>query len=139
VPAYNGNTPYIAIDGVNIGAYWCEANPSVKNSTMDVTAGTGAVHKQMAAGLNETAWKVTLAYIVGSVGALLGGLLAPGTLHTLEYGPEGNVSTKPRHVQQIVWSDGGFTQKVVKDKVMFAMSAVGAAAPTVDMFSGGVY
>jgi hypothetical protein len=138
VSVYNGNAPYLAVDGVSLGTSFQEVSPEFKNNEQEVSAGTGITHKQFQAGLNETTFKLTLGYLVGSVSQQLP-LLRQGTIHTFEYGSEGNTTGKPRHVQQVLVNSVGHAVKVAKDKVAFAVSFTGIDAPTVDMHAGGVY
>lgn len=138
VSVYNGNAPYLAIDGVNMGTAFQEVSPEFKNAEQEVSAGTGLTHKQFQAGLNETAFKMTLGYLLGSVSTQLP-LLRQGTIHSFEYGSEGNITGKPRHVQQVLVASVGHAVKIGKEKVAFAVSLTGIDAATVDMHNGGVY
>lgn len=134
---YNGNNAYIDIDGTRIDTYFVNVslNPSIE--TVDITAGSGATHRQRATGLKDNGGSMQIAYDDTNIATILP-LVAPGA-HTLTYGPEGNSAGKPKHVQAIIISGAPHTVAVSKDMVVFDVSFEAAAAPTTDMFNGGVW
>ena len=59
--------------------------------------------------------------------------------HTLTLGVEGNGTGQPKHVQAVLFTGLPLTVTVGKDLVLYESSWEGAAAPTTDMFAGGVW
>jgi len=59
--------------------------------------------------------------------------------HTITYGPEGNATGKPKHVQSFIITGTPHEVTVEKSRVILTASMEGAATPTTDMFSGGVW
>ena len=134
---YNGNDVYIKIDSVEVDAYFktIEFSPSIE--TVDVTRGSGTDHRQRAGGLEDTTISMTIVYDATDIQTYIQ-RLKPG-VHTIEFGPEGNVSGKPRHVQSFIISSSPFTVDVSKTEVAFGISGEAADAPSVDIMAGGVY
>jgi hypothetical protein len=122
----NENNFYVAIDSYNVSA-----------RTTDYEAGAGTDHEQLAAALKTTKLRLTLVYNDTDVSSYIQ-KLAPG-IHTIELGPEGATSGKPRHVQSFLIESSPVGQSVKKTLVKFEISATGADTPSVDMFAGGVY
>jgi hypothetical protein len=134
---YNGNDVYIKIDSVEVDAYFktIEFNPSIE--TVDVTAGSGTDHRQRAGGLEDTTITMTIVYDAANIQAYIQ-RLKPG-VHSIEFGPEGNTSGKPRHVQSFIITAAPFSVEVSKTEVAFSISGEAADAPSVDMMAGQVY
>ena len=65
-------------------------------------------------------------------------LLKPG-VHTLTYGPESNTAGKPKHVVSIIIESLSNGVKVDKSQMKYEAPFVGRAAPTTDMYAGGVW
>jgi len=137
VATYNGNDVYIKIDSVEVDAYFksIEFNPSIE--TVDVTRGSGTDHRQRAGGLEDTTISRTIVYDAADIQTYIQ-RLKPG-LHSIEFGPEGNTSGKPRHVQNFIISAAPFSVEVSKTEVAFSISGEAADAPSVDMMASGVY
>lgn len=138
MPAYSGNAPYFALDGVSLATPFISVEMDQKNNTQEVTAGTGATDTQRAPGLNDTTFKVEIGYLTSGQSGWLQKLKA-GAVVSLEWGPEGNVTGKPRHVQSCICESNNHGVKVTKEKVSFQLSFTSADAPSVNMFGGGVY
>lgn len=134
----NGNNPYLTMNGTDVKAKWKHVNLEGTNSSVTVTAGAGTTHVQRAAGLNDTTISITLAYDSGGVSTYIASLTR-GLKIPIEYGPESNVSGKPRHVQQFVIESVTVEQDVEKNEMVFDIQASGADAPTSDLFAGAVY
>lgn len=134
---YNGNDAYIDLDGTKVDTYFVNVSLSPSIETVDVTAGSGATHRQRAEGLKDSGGSMQIAYDSTNVATILP-LIEVGT-HTLTYGPEGSATGKPKHVQSIIITGAPHTVAVSKDMVVFDVSFEAAAAPTVDMFNGGVW
>ena len=139
MPTFNGNSPFLSINGISVATPFVDVKMSGKNKTVDTTAGTGVNDLQRSPGLNEYDYKITLAYLAGTVSTYIQ-QLKPGSNYNIEYGPEGAVSGKPRHVQNVIVETADLSgQSASKDRIEFALSAVSNGAPSVDMYSGGVY
>jgi hypothetical protein len=134
---YNGNNVYIAIDSTDVGAYWKQVEITSSIDEVDVTAGSNAEFRERLGGLRDYAYSITLVYDDTNLASYIQ-KIRPG-IHTLEIGPEGNTAGKPRMVQSVLITEVPFEVTVEKSEVAFSISAVGAAAPTTDMFAGGVY
>lgn len=134
----NGNGYFVSFDGVDLSAHTGEDTLKVSNEDVDVTAGANKTHVEIAGGLDSTSGDLMIAYEVGSVSGYIQ-KLKPGLIGTFEFGPEGNTSGKPRHVQSMKVNSVEISQDSKKKFVMFTLSLVGAEAPSVNMFAGGVY
>lgn len=134
---YNGNGAYLSIDGTQVDAYYKEITLSPSMETVDSTAGSGTAHRTRGEGLKDTTATMTLVYDV-AVAATILPLVEVGT-HAIVYGPEGNANGKPKHAQSFIITSVPHTVSVEKSVVLFECSMEAAAAPTVDMHSGGVW
>jgi hypothetical protein len=132
------NNIYLAFDAVVVSSFFKECNPSPSNATQDTTMGAGVDHVQRKPGLNDTTFTVTIGYDDTVVSTYIQ-KLRPGATVSFEYGPEGAVSGKPRHVQSCIVSGAPHTVSVSKTPVAFQVTLQGADAPSVDMYAGGVY
>lgn len=139
MPALNGNNWYVALDGVDVSGFITEVSMDPKNSTVDTTAGSGRTHMQRQPGLDDTTGKITVSYFVGEVSTYIT-KLQRGKVVNLVSGPEGAVSGKPKHQQDIIINQiSGPKQTVSKEHVVFEVSWEAADAPQVDMYDGGVF
>ncbi|MBK9751811.1 MAG: hypothetical protein IPO91_34305 [Chloroflexi bacterium] len=136
--SYAENTVYIKLDSTEVDAFFKDVSPTASNSTVDITAGSGTDWNMRAAGLNDISFSITLMYDAANVQTYIQ-KIAPGSIVTLEYGPEDAVSGKPRHVQSCIVSSVDHSVTVNKDAVTFSITLDGADAPSVNMFAGGVY
>jgi len=134
---YNGNGVYIDIDGTRIDAYFQNVSMDRSLATVDATAGSSSTDVERNAGLLDTKGKITIAYD-DTMAATHLALLKPGA-HTLTYGPEGNTTGKPKHVQAILITALPHTITVKKDLVVWEATWEAAAAPSTNMYAGGVW
>ena len=132
------NGYFVKFDTVEVQAQVTEVTPDFSVAAQDTTKGAGTDYNQRAAGLKDVKFSVTLAYDIATLQTYIA-KLAPGAVVTFEYGPEGAVSGKPRHVQSMLVVSNSFGQTVQKDPVVFTINLEGADAPSVDMMSNGVY
>lgn len=135
---YSGNNDYLSIDGVDLSAYWREAEITPSIETADVTAGSGSTHRERNEGLKDHTFNFTIVYDSADLQTILP-VIKPGT-HTVIYGPEGNAAGKPKHQQSFIFTEvptGGNYEK--SDARVFSISAEAAAAPTYDMYAGAVF
>lgn len=137
MPSFNGNNAYIKIDAVVVNAYFkrFDLTPSVES--VDTTAGSGVDHRQRAEGLADHAATLTVVYEAGAVQNYIA-TLKPGR-HTVEYGPESNVTGKPKHIQDFILTEAPISQDVEKGEVLFQCSFEAADAPTYNMYDGAVW
>jgi hypothetical protein len=136
----NGNNVYLEFNGINLSGYWTgEIDITKSNSTVDVTAGAGATHVERNAGLSDTEMTFEVIYDDTDL-PLYRAALIESTKGTLIYGPEGNVSGKPKFQCQMILSEvAGPNPTIEKDKVSFELSFEGAAAPTATIEGGSVF
>ncbi len=134
---FNGNNQYLEIDGTPVTAQWIEGELSQMVDMVDVTQGAGTEHKMRATRLRDHKISFTIGYDPDNIQTLLP-LLRPG-VHTLTFGPEGNVTGKPKHVQAFVLKEAPLKQDVGKSLVTFTITGEAAGAPTTDMYNGGVW
>lgn len=132
------NTGYLRIGTFVVSAEFIEVSLTPSNSSSDTTSGFGTTHVKRQPGLNDTKIKIRISYDTDVVATLLT-QIAMGTLREVEWGPEGQVSGKPRHVQEFNLTAAGHGKKVTKEMVVFEIEGEGAAAPTVNMYASGVY
>jgi hypothetical protein len=135
--SFNGNNAYIKIDSVVVNAYFkkFEITPSIE--AVDVTAGSGTNHRQRATGLEDTAATMTLVYDNTALASYIQ-TLKPG-LHTIEYGPESNVTGKPKHIQKFILTEAPHGIEIEKSEVLFQLSFTAAEAPTFNIHDGAVW
>jgi hypothetical protein len=135
--SYNGNNVYLKIGTVQVDAYWksVELTPSLES--VDVTAGSNTAHRERNEGLADTSLSATIVYDAAAIQTYIQ-TLKPGT-YTVEFGPEGNVAGKPKHIQSFILTESPFSVEVEKAEVAFQLSFEAAAAPTYNMFSGSVW
>ena len=132
------NNTYLKIDSTEINSYFKNVNLQPGNSAVDTTMGAGVDHVQRKPGLNDHTISMSIGYDDTNVATYLQKLKV-GVIVTIEYGPEGAVSGKPRHVQNFIITGAPSPHDVQKGSVAFDVTASAADAPSVDMFAGGVY
>lgn len=135
---YNGNNIYLDIDGTPIHSYFINVTLSPSVATVDVTRGAGATHIARAPGLKDTTASVQIGYDDSNAGTIMT-LFKMGQTIKLTYGPEGNTSGKPKHVQDFLITSAPHTISVSKDAVVWDVAMDAAGAPTTDMYAGGVW
>lgn len=136
---FNGNNPYLTIGGTAFHAKFISVDLQFGGSSVETTAGAGRTHMQRNAGLRDNTMTVVLSYDDTSPATDMAGLIAQ-TAYSVEYGPESNVSGKPRHVQSFILDSlDPSEQTVQKAHMTFTLNFVGADEPSVDMNAGGVY
>ena len=65
--------------------------------------------------------------------------IKPGVSVLMEYGPEGLVGGKPKHVHQVLMLSAPFTQVAEKKAVVFDVKAQGQGAPLNNLWAGSTY
>jgi hypothetical protein len=134
---YADNTAYIDIDGTAVCPRFKSVSLEIAGESVDITAGCSTEFRERSLGLKDYKITITLAYDTTAVATDLP-LLEPG-VHTVTYGPEGTAPGKPKHVQSFVFTGAPFEVNVEKTPVVITVTGEGAAAPTTDIFSGGVW
>lgn len=136
----NGNNAYLSVGGTNVSGWWTgEIGFSTSNSSVDITAGAGTTHVERAGGLSDTAMSFSVVYDTTDI-ALYRAALIPGTVYTVIYGPESNVTNKPKFQCEMILEEvSGPNVTIEKSMVMFELSFTGAAAPTATIESGSVF
>lgn len=135
---YADNNVYLKMGGTEVQTYFVEVKLEPSNSANDTTAGAGQDWTMRAAGLNDMKLSISLMYDADNIQTYIQ-KLKPGQIIEVEYGPEGAVTGKPRHIQTFVLTGASSGVKISKEAVMFEITGEGAAAPTVNMFDGAVY
>ena len=136
--SYNGNGAYLSIDGVNVSGFYTTFTPSRSMDGVDITAGAGTNHRQRAEGLEDGSCSGPVVYDSTAVSTEMAKLDVGE--HVIIYGPEGQSTGKPKHeCRYIITSLDGPTVDVEKAKVVFEFSGDAADAPTVNMYTGGVF
>jgi hypothetical protein len=134
---YNGNDAYISIDGTSLATYFVSLSYEPSLETVDVTAGSSTTWRERAEGLKDASATLTVVYDVAYAATMLP-LVEVGT-HSIIYGPEGSATGKPKHAQSFIITSVPHEVNVEKSRVALTCSMEAAAAPTTDMFSGGVW
>lgn len=137
MPRYNGNNIWIAIDGNSVGSQFKTVNLEPSIEAVDMTRGAGTNHMMRNEGLRDTTISITLGYDTDLVPTWLA-LLKPGR-HTVEFGPEGNSTGKPRHLQDFIFTSAPLEIDVTKQEVVFDISGDGADPAIYDMFNGATF
>lgn len=132
------NNIFLKIDNLEVKALFKNVNLQPSNSVVDTTMGAGVDHVQRKPGLNDHTISVSIGYDDTIIATYIQKLKV-GVRVTIEYGPEGAVSGKPRHVQDFIITGAPSPHDVQKSAVSFDVTASAADAPSVDMFDGGVY
>jgi len=135
---FNGNSPYVKINSTDVSPLFAKINLQRTGNTTEVTAGSGATDKMRKPGLADTKLKLKLGYKVGSVPDYITQLDAL-TVITLEYGPEGQLSGKPRHQQDFIITSTPIEQTINADEVAWEIDADAADAPVYNMYAGAVW
>lgn len=135
---YSGNKDYLSIDGVDLSAYWRDAEISPSMETADVTTGANVTHRQRNEGLKDYAFSFTIAYDDEDLQTILP-LIEVGR-HLVVYGPEGNAAGKPKHQQYFIFTEAPTSGTFEKNEARaFSVSGEAAAAPIDDMYDGAVW
>lgn len=132
------NNVYLKIDGVVVNAFFKEVTPSGSSAGIDTTHGSGTDWTEESPGLKSMSFDITLTYDVELVQTYIQHI-AKGQVVEIEYGPESNVSGKPRHVQNFHIESNKHTVSHDKSEVTFEITANNHGAPSIDMDAGGVY
>jgi hypothetical protein len=133
---YQDNNWYLDIDGTDLSSYIVSLSVEQSVESVDITAGSGTDDRQRGVGLRDISVSFDIYHDDGAAYALT--LIAPG-IHTITIGLEGSASGKPKHVQSMLIESAPFETTVEKPMVNYSVSAVGAAAPSTNMFAGGVW
>ena len=129
------NNYYLSIDGTDLSSYVIEGSLTRSVAEQDITAGSSTTHVARGAGLVDHSFSCQLrASDSGEYSlALLTGV------HTITWGKNGSATGKPKHVQSMIINSVSYTVNVQKPMVVHNISANGAATPTTDEFTGGVW
>lgn len=137
MPIYNGNGIFLSIDGEDVSADFVSVSLEPSVESVDVTAGSGATHRERNEGLKDYSLSINLGYNTSNVVTRIT-KLAPGT-HRIIFGPEGSTAGKLKHEQDFIIESAPVEISVGKDMVAFDISGVGAAAPISDMFAAATF
>lgn len=133
------NAVFLKVDGVEMQADFTEVNLQNTNSGSETTKGANATTIERAAGLDDYKLTFKLGWDTTNAPTQITHLKA-GQIVNVEYGIDGAVSGKPRHVQNfLIDSYDPGTVTVGKAPVIMSVSASGSGAPSVNMFAGGTF
>jgi hypothetical protein len=135
---FNGNSYFLSIDGIDLSGYVIDIVVTPSANTVDTTAGANTTHMQRKAALSDTKVKVTMSYDDTNLASYIQ-KMNPGGEYALIIGTEGATSGKPKHVADFLLVGAPFTVTTKKEPVAFELDFEGADAPSVNMFTGGVW
>lgn len=134
---YSGNSDYLAIDGVDLSAFWREVSITQTVGSRDVTSG-GVTTRQRIPTVFDYTLEFTIMYDDVQRPVLIP-LVAAG-LHVVEYGIEGATVGKPRHMQTFLFTDSGLEGYSDKSEARaFSISANSADVPVFNMYNGDTF
>lgn len=133
------NVGYLKLGDVEIHqADLVEFTPTWGNNIITTTAGNKR-HEQSQGGLDVYTFSMSVGYRIDAVPALLASMRA-GRQYMLEYGPEGAIPGKPRHMQEvIVESVSGPKQSAAKEFAIFEISLKGSDEAIYDLLDGAKF
>lgn len=132
MPQLNGNSNYIEWDGMDISAFWAdEISYEQSVDTEDITAGSGSTHVHRAGKLIDSTLDL---YVIYNVDTIIGidsykAKLQPGKTAMLIWGPEGQLTGKPKFMGMMVLTSVNVGQTLDKTKVGFELSFEQAGTP----------
>lgn len=133
----NANAGYLTFDGVDMVPYLQSFDIKATANTVNTTAGNVG-HTLRQAGLRSTSLTANIIYRVGGVATYLA-KIKPGAEVTVDWGPEGNTTGKPRHTQKFIITDSSTSQDAEKKLVVYAVSGDNSAEPTNDKWAGATW
>jgi hypothetical protein len=133
----NANAGYLTFDGVDMVPYLQSFDIKPTANTVNTTAGNVG-HTLRQAGLRSTSLTANIIYRVGGVATYLA-KIKPGAEVTVDWGPEGNTTGKPRHTQKFIITDSSTSQDAEKKVVQYAVTAENSAEPTNDKWNGATW
>lgn len=132
------NVIHLFFDGLDVKTRYRSVQFEPTNSTNETTTGSAVSHVQRQPGLNDTKMSVKLAYDGADVNTYIQ-KLKPGRELLVEYGPEGAVGGKPRHLQKFIVVSAPHEKSIDKKAVEFDVSLEGADEPIADMYDGATF
>jgi hypothetical protein len=139
----NSNTAYLSIDGVNVSAYYTGEIPrDISVERVDITHGSGQAWKQSATGLYELTLGLTLVYEIDDYNTIIRPALLKlidGTYPTVVYGPEGQVTGKPKDEFKAMTESISDAKSINKDMVVFELNLICVDTPVAYREAGGVF
>lgn len=129
---------YLTLDSVDVSAYFVALELTLASDPLDVTGGATAAYVQRAATLTDAHLSLTLAYDADDVGSYLA-TVRPGKVISVVYGAQGNATSTPKHAGAFMVRRVKHGRSTDKARVALEIEALGADAPTSDMFAGAVF
>lgn len=96
VSGYLGKAAYVKFGSTVLNTYYRTLTPDEEIELVEKTAGADA-NKTYLSGAKDGTIEGEFVMPQGSAGTAVWGAVAPGTEATLEWGPEGTASGKPKH------------------------------------------
>jgi hypothetical protein len=137
--AFNGNNPYLTINGHDVGGIWRNFELSESTDTEDTTAGAGVTHVNRAPKLQSNTAKATVVYDASTAVADLTALYHDGDTVAVVWGIEGNTNGKPKHDQDWVVTGIKVSQAHDKAAVVLELDFESDGAPRSNMYAGDVW
>lgn len=140
MPGFNGNNGFLSFDGNDFSGKVTEVTGlEAEVGDEDTTAGFNATDVTRAPKLKDRSGKFTIVYEEGRVPTYVP-IVQVGKVLNMVYGPEGAVSGKPKHQQDILVTKlSGPKQTVDKSLVKFEGDWKQASKPTADLHAGAVF
>lgn len=132
------NSGFVSIDGTDVSGRCTEFSLEHLGDSVETTAGFGTVYRTRVSGLRDTNLELKIAYNTTNfpADALK---MVPG-VYTIVLGPEGSTSGNPKHEGTFVLESASDIKKSVEPEMtVISMSYKGAAAPSTNIFAGGVF
>jgi hypothetical protein len=137
---YNGNSVYLRMNSINVESLWKKMDISKSVADVEVTAGSGTVYEEHAAGLKGATAKITLAYNDTQAATDMAALYTALEVIPVVYGPEGNTAGKPCDSRNwLITGISGPSTQVSKEPVILEFDLVGTGTPTKDIHKGETF
>lgn len=134
---YTGNDDSLSIDGTPLDDFWRDAELIFLQETHDNSGGRSRFRSRIT-GLEDVMLNFTIVWDIDQEHIILP-RIAPG-VHLVDYGPRGNASGCPRHVQEFIFTEVPIRGSYEKgDAREFSITAEAAAPPQINMFENGVF
>ncbi len=131
------NARYLTLGGIVLHTADLVSFSSTWSQNSIATTAGNREHARYQGGLKENSFTITVGYRISMVEDLI---FEEGAYYMLEYGPEGAVSGKPRHVQEVLLeSTSGPSHTAEKEFVTFEFTLKGSDDPVHDFKKNAVY
>ncbi len=138
---YHGNTAYLRVNGNDVESLFRDVEFTLNVGDEDTSAGTGIEWESHGSKLKNIGIKLTLIYNTASAPTDISGVLGTANeVVAVVYGPEDNVTGKPKHDQDFKWNSiKGPAQSHDKKLVVWEADGVSTGAPRSNMYAGDTF